>query len=243
MRFETRATHLPSALIRHLSPFSASPLKLLEIGAFEGGSTTWFQRYMLTHEESTLLVVDTWKDTRDPLSYNDDSYAATGGADDKVLRIFEGNVRASPNSHKVTAIRGDSGSSLAQLIAEGHSSSFDFQYIDGSHRASEVLLDVALAFRLLKKGGLMLLDDYRYQSRGRIDKEGEGEGIGNNSEQETDCSTVRSRRELTINEAIDAVLGSVPGGVEVLFCGYQLLVRKLGEAYDVKSPVVLWQGI
>ena len=42
--------------------------------------------------------------------------------------------------------------------------------------------------------------------------------------------------ELTITDAIDAVLASVPGGVEVLHCGYQLMVRKVGEAYDVRAP-------
>ncbi len=37
---------------------------------------------------------------------------------------------------------------------------FDFVYVDGSHRASNVLEDAVLSFRLLKVGGIMIFDDY-----------------------------------------------------------------------------------
>jgi predicted O-methyltransferase YrrM len=38
--------------------------------------------------------------------------------------------------------------------------SFDFVYIDGSHKAADVLEDAILSLRLLKPGGIMIFDDY-----------------------------------------------------------------------------------
>ena len=56
---------------------------------------------------------------------------------------------------------------------------------------------------------------------------------------DSECARrVRDARELSTGEAIDAVLASVPGGAEVLSCGYQLLVRKHRGAYDVASDLL-----
>ena len=146
-----------------------------------------------------------------------------------MLQRFLSNVRNSPNSEKVRAIRGDSASALASLLPTA-SSSFDFIYVDGSHRASEVFLDVSLSFRLLKRGGIMLLDDYKWvgeRQSGQRPSDARVEG---------GCGAISQMAELDITAAIDSVLASVPGGVEVLHCGYQLMVRKLGESVDVKAP-------
>ena len=37
---------------------------------------------------------------------------------------------------------------------------FDFIYIDGWHRAEDILKDAILSFRLLDKNGIMIFDDY-----------------------------------------------------------------------------------
>ena len=39
--------------------------------------------------------------------------------------------------------------------------SLDFAYIDGDHSAAAILEDAVLLFRLLKRGGVLLFDDYR----------------------------------------------------------------------------------
>jgi hypothetical protein len=62
--WELSATWLPSTILPHLSLLDRR--NVLEVGSFEGGSTTWFMRHFLAHEESRLTVVDTWHDTRDP---------------------------------------------------------------------------------------------------------------------------------------------------------------------------------
>ena len=50
------------------------------------------------------------------------------------------------------------------MIAEdGYWESFDFIYVDGSHLAMDVLIDGVLAWPLLKPGGVMVFDDYRWK--------------------------------------------------------------------------------
>ena len=47
--FESVATRLPMLLQKHDArfPFLDRPIRVLEVGAYEGGSTTFFQRYLL----------------------------------------------------------------------------------------------------------------------------------------------------------------------------------------------------
>jgi predicted O-methyltransferase YrrM len=52
-----------------------------------------------------------------------------------------------------------SSSALIQLLSSGDKR-YDLIYIDGSHTAPDVLLDAVLAFRLLRIGGIMIMDDY-----------------------------------------------------------------------------------
>jgi predicted O-methyltransferase YrrM len=40
--------------------------------------------------------------------------------------------------------------------------SFDIVYIDGSHKASDVLEDAVISWRLVKPGGLIIFDDYNF---------------------------------------------------------------------------------
>jgi len=56
--------------------------------------------------------------------------------------------------------KGFSADILPSLLAEGHKSTFDLIYVDGSHTSSDVLLDAVLSFQLLRENGLILFDDY-----------------------------------------------------------------------------------
>jgi predicted O-methyltransferase YrrM len=62
-----------------------------------------------------------------------------------------------PGQH-VIPYKGKSYEMLAHLIAEG--SKFDFIYIDGSHTAPDVMTDACMAWGMLRKGGVILFDDY-----------------------------------------------------------------------------------
>jgi predicted O-methyltransferase YrrM len=46
------------------------------------------------------------------------------------------------------------------MLADGQRERFDLVYVDGAHEAYEVLSDVVLAFKLVRVGGFLILDDY-----------------------------------------------------------------------------------
>jgi hypothetical protein len=72
------------------------------------------------------------------------------------------------SSAKIRKIKGFSGKVLGKMLAEDEPK-FDLIYIDGSHLACDVFLDAALAFALLRDGGVLIFDDYEYTT-------GENEG-------------------------------------------------------------------
>ena len=51
-----------------------------------------------------------------------------------------------------------------ELLRKHRLNSFDFVYVDGSHRSADVLEDAVLSFRLLKTGGIMIFDDYEWKT-------------------------------------------------------------------------------
>jgi predicted O-methyltransferase YrrM len=69
------------------------------------------------------------------------------------------NLEKSGAADKVTTITGYSQIELRKLPLE---QPFDIIYIDGSHARGDVLEDAVLSYRLLKPGGLLIFDDYRW---------------------------------------------------------------------------------
>ena len=117
-------------------------LRALEIGSFEGRSTAWWLDNMDIKE---MVCIDTWKGSEDfktiPVDF------------EKVFENFKYNV-----GDRVTWYKESSHTMLPKL--EGQ---FDFIYVDGSHLASDVLLDALLCDRLLVKDGIILFDDYLWE--------------------------------------------------------------------------------
>lgn len=69
-----------------------------------------------------------------------------------IERRFDFNING-----RATKIKGRSAD-----VLPGLSGPFDWIYVDGSHHASDVLLDALQAWRLLAPGGLLIFDDYGY---------------------------------------------------------------------------------
>jgi predicted O-methyltransferase YrrM len=130
------------------------PKRVLEIGSYEGRSAS----FLLSECESLveLVCVDTWE----------------GGAEhDKtampaVERRFDANVqsalaqRATPI--RLRKIKSRSSLALPALIA-ANEPRFDLIYVDGSHEASNVLVDAVYAFQLLAVDGILIFDDYLWR--------------------------------------------------------------------------------
>ncbi|MEE2678508.1 MAG: class I SAM-dependent methyltransferase [Myxococcota bacterium] len=164
-----------------LQPYMGRPdVRYLEVGLWQGRSLLWVLENVLTHPESRATGIDI--SLHPDLLHN----LAISGAQDRV-----------------TAIEAASQQALRELPV----SSYDIIYIDGSHTADDVLADMVLAWPLLKPGGVMILDDYRYA--GKIETGG-----------------TELPPELLPEIAVDAFISAYRNYVEVLHEGYQVALRK-----------------
>lgn len=128
-------------------------LQVLEVGVFEGRSTCWLLENFCKTAESGIVAVDSF----------------AGGEEHRGIDLgglrgrFEENVAAVGSACPVEVRQGDSLDELCRLVVEEPAREFDFISIDGSHRACDVISDAVLAFRLLKRGGVMAFDDYLWR--------------------------------------------------------------------------------
>jgi predicted O-methyltransferase YrrM len=114
-------------------------LKFLEIGTFEGRTAVWLLDNVLTGKNCHLTCVDA--DPPDNLKHN--------------LSFHEG---------KVTHCREYSNQWFYNELSDG-AGGYDFVYVDGDHNAPGVLEDIIHAWRALKVGGYLYLDDYEMEIR------------------------------------------------------------------------------
>jgi predicted O-methyltransferase YrrM len=127
----------------------AAPLRVLEVGVFEGRSTCWLLENFCKKSDDEIVAIDSFQ----------------GGIEHKGMELaslrarFESNVATIGSPAKVEIREGFSLPQLASLVAEGVPL-FDFISIDASHQAPDVLGDAVLGFQLLKPGGIMAFDDY-----------------------------------------------------------------------------------
>jgi|694.fasta_scaffold105261_3 predicted O-methyltransferase YrrM len=138
-------------------------LHILEIGSFEGKSTVWFLDNILKNKNSTITCVDPWMNySQDQDSLN--SYFKEENEWDlnerKTKEIFLHNIVESGDSGKVIIRQGFSDKVLPSLITE--QKTYDIIFIDGNHTAPYVMMDSVMSWSLLKKGGIMIFDDYAW---------------------------------------------------------------------------------
>jgi predicted O-methyltransferase YrrM len=165
----------------YLAEFAGrSGLSMLEIGSFEGRSATWFLSNILTHSTARLVCIDPFYNHLPELR-------------------FEHNIRLTGARHKVRTIKDSSAMILPDLEPE----SFDIIYVDGSHLAPDVMFDAMMSWELLKPGGMLIFDDYKWE---------EQRPLG-----------LRPRL------AIDLFLDSHSGQYQLIHKDYQVAVRKIAD--------------
>jgi predicted O-methyltransferase YrrM len=162
-------------------------LRFLEIGSFQGRSTVWLLENILTGDSSIITCIDTFEGSVEhTLHFQNDIK--------NLFDIFSHNISKFKN--KVNIIKDKSQVALKQINEQ-----YDFIYIDGDHKASSVIEDAILSFSLLKKGGIMIFDDYLwFGMKTYIDNP---------------------------KPAIDAFLEIYADKITVLYKGYQVLIEKL----------------
>jgi SAM-dependent methyltransferase len=138
---------------RELAGFKGRPsLRFLEIGCFEGQATHWMLQSILTHPSSSIDVIDTFEGSPE---HETEHFA---GIIPSLRETFESNIE--PFRSKVHIHQGRSHDVLQSFQSFGPV--FDFIYIDGSHHQDDVYRDAVLTWPLLKDGGILAFDDYKW---------------------------------------------------------------------------------
>lgn len=120
-------------------------IRYLEIGAYEGRNLA-FMDWLLPNRLA-VTVIDPWFD--EALNPEEKYHA--------VEPRFRRNM-AKCGFKSLTTHKGFSTYVLPRMLERGEA--FDLIYVDGSHTALAVLIDLCFCASLLSVGGMMVLDDY-----------------------------------------------------------------------------------
>ena len=167
-----------------------NPSSVLEIGCFEGRATCWFLENIVP-DGGLIVCVDPFTG-----SMEHDSMDLSGLYNQFISNVAE----VEKSSQCVSVMKEYSFDALAQLITRKQQ--FDFIYVDGSHTAADVLIDACMSWPLLKKGGIMVFDDYHWNP-------------GNYNEYQTP------------KRGVDAFSHAFGDQFKVVHDGYQIGVQKL----------------
>jgi hypothetical protein len=136
---------------KYVLDLAGQPVQMLQIGAFTGDASAWMYDNILVHHEDAFLVdVDTWQGSDEPehdvldWEHVELTYLARN-------KTWQGAVWR----RKMT--------SDEWFMEYGGCYEWDFAYIDGDHKAVNVLTDGLNAFQDLKVGGIIAFDDYGWK--------------------------------------------------------------------------------
>jgi predicted O-methyltransferase YrrM len=122
-----------------------APIRYLEIGAYEGRNIAFLD--WLLPGRFDITAIDPWFDeTFNPVE-------AYHGIEQRFHRNMTRTQVAS-----MRTLKSFSSIELPKMQAAGES--FDMIYVDGSHTAVDVMIDMCFCANMLKVGGMMILDDY-----------------------------------------------------------------------------------
>jgi hypothetical protein len=125
-------------------------IKILEIGTYTGTSLIELVKLI---PNSTGIAVDKWS------SYNENDLLKV--VDNyKIKESFYKNIKKAMLEDKIMGIQIESTTALLEYIKLD--SKFDFIYIDGSHMLLDCYTDLVLAWQILDKKGVLVIDDYLY---------------------------------------------------------------------------------
>ena len=118
-------------------------IRVLEIGSWEGRSTTFLLHHLPLAE---VTAVDTWQGGHE---HAGDSRLA------RIEELFDANVARF--GARLTKIKS---TSAEYFRMHAPSTLFDLVYVDGSHHAEDVMVDASEGFARLGTGGIIIFDDY-----------------------------------------------------------------------------------
>jgi predicted O-methyltransferase YrrM len=165
-----------------------NPMLCVEIGSFEGKGSLLIANRLCQNTESKLYCIDPFDDEYvkgDPrMTFWDSACKGQRG------RFYQNTKDVS----SIVVLQGTSDAMIPNIC----DASVDFAYIDGDHSPEQVYKDATNIFCKMKKGGIILFDDY--------------------------CWVVNGMKTA---DGIDRFLGEKMGSVELLLKKWQLAIRIL----------------
>ena len=136
-----------------LNEFVGKKINIMEIGVYRGVAASWFLTNLMSHKGSRYYAVDTWEGSPE----------YQGKIDFKEIEAtFKKNIENTGRDDQVVTLKMRSDEALLKLNTLKDKVMFDIIFIDASHEARDVLSDAILSWRLLKNGGVMIFDDYKW---------------------------------------------------------------------------------
>lgn len=143
--------------------FDYAPTTYLELGVCEGASMRWVMDNLPSVQHA--VGIDQWQ--------------APKRSKREAFKTYRDNALCNLSeecaSHRVTIVQGDTAAVLGSALNDEipgiiQTDLFDFAYVDASHIAWNALLDMQLVWRMLRVGGIMIIDDMnRVYNRGRAE--------------------------------------------------------------------------
>jgi hypothetical protein len=137
--------------------FNSSHTRILELGTWSG---TALIEFMTLIPNSSAVAVDMW------VSYTEDFKSRAGSISStidvyRVEEAFYENIRTAGLEDRVEVMKMDKNEALLRLL--GQEQLFDFIYLDVSKECMNVFFDLVISLKLLRKHGLIIVDDYLYE--------------------------------------------------------------------------------
>jgi SAM-dependent methyltransferase len=126
-------------------------LQILEIGSYMGNSTIFFLKYLTN---SKIICVDTFKGG---LEHQNNKYDFN-----YIYKSFKKNMKIFEKRYKLFKMESQ------KFFEKKRKKVFDIIYIDGSHEYKDVLMDAKESYKILKRNGFLIFDDYLFNFNKKI---------------------------------------------------------------------------
>ena len=140
-------SEIKNNLLKHIN--KNKKINMLEIGCFEGLSSSTFSDNLLNNKDSTLDCVDPY------IESGTDPEITTTCVNENVKKRFLYNISKSNNYSKINFHQMKSDN-----FFKNNKKTFNLIYIDGCHEEKFITNDMENSFKFLEKGGILWMDDY-----------------------------------------------------------------------------------
>jgi len=178
-----------------ISKVNKKPI-ILEIGTYTGISLINIVKLI---PNSIGYSIDTWKDCNDTKNVEKNYFEYIESLE--VEKSFYKNIENENLQDRIHAIKGNSKDVLLDIL-KTKNLTFDFIYIDGSHKCIDCYLDMFFSWKLLNIGGILAVDDYLYHIEDKIESP---------------------------FEAINKFLNENKGNYNLLYSGYRIFLEKINS--------------